>query len=48
MSREWHIKKLSRKEKEELIRGGIEANPSLELIDVAADGDWIRVTAKKK
>ena len=36
------------REKEELIRGGIEANPSLELIDVAADGDWVRVTAKKK
>ena len=35
-------------EKEELIRSGIKANPSLELIDVVPDGDWVRVTARKK
>ena len=35
-------------EKEELIRSGVAANPSLELIDVVVDGDWIRVTARKK
>ena len=34
--------------KEELIRSGVETNSSLELIDVVSDGDWIRVTARKK
>lgn len=35
-------------EKEDLICSGIKANPSLDLIDVVPDGDWVRVTARKK
>lgn len=34
--------------KEELICNGIKENPNLELIDVVADGDWVRITARKQ
>ena len=34
--------------KEQLIRDSIAANPSLEFEEVTADGDWVRITARKK
>ena len=34
--------------KADLIRNGIEDNPNLEYMDTVADGDWVRITARKK
>ena len=34
--------------REEIIRDGIDANPNLEFLDVEHDGDWVRITARKK
>lgn len=36
------------REKEELIRTAMEANPELEFVDVAYDGDWVSITARKR